>query len=79
MYSKTLMMYLGAFFTAFLAVSMVLFPENAFNAALEGLHLWWNVVFPALLPFFYGCRTINWSRSSSFYGSFARTFNETYI
>ena len=52
MIKKDTLIYLGAFCTIFLAVSMVLFPEDAFSAAKEGLNLWFNVVFPALLPFF---------------------------
>src|SRR5690606_20304655 len=36
----------------FLVVSLVLYPETAFNSSLEGLQIWWEVVFPALLPFF---------------------------
>lgn len=52
MIKKDTLIYLGAFFTVFLAVSMVLYPEDAFSAAKEGLNLWFNVVFPALLPFF---------------------------
>ncbi|WP_353892145.1 sporulation integral membrane protein YlbJ [Proteinivorax hydrogeniformans] len=52
MYRKNIMVYGIALFTTFMAISMVLFPENAFESALEGLNLWWNVVFPALLPFF---------------------------
>ena len=35
-----------------LTISMILFPESAFEAAQDGLAIWWNVVFPALLPFF---------------------------
>ena len=37
-----------------LAVSMVLAPEAAFASALDGLKVWWDIVFPALLPFFIG-------------------------
>lgn len=37
-----------------LTVSMVLYPEDAFAAAVKGLDVWWNIVFPALLPFFVG-------------------------
>lgn len=33
---------------------MVSSPKLAFDAALQGLSLWWNIVFPALLPFFIG-------------------------
>ncbi|MBN6185878.1 sporulation integral membrane protein YlbJ [Aneurinibacillus sp. BA2021] len=35
-----------------LAGSLLLFPETSFLAALRGLKIWWDVVFPALLPFF---------------------------
>jgi sporulation integral membrane protein YlbJ len=37
-----------------LTISMVFFPEDAFAAAVKGLDVWWNIVFPALLPFFIG-------------------------
>lgn len=36
----------------FLVVTLILFPEQAFNSSLKGLKIWWDVVFPALLPFF---------------------------
>lgn len=36
----------------FLVVSLVMYPETAFQSSLEGLKIWWEVVFPALLPFF---------------------------
>lgn len=35
-------------------VAMVVDPESAFRSAAGGLHVWWEVVFPALLPFFIG-------------------------
>ncbi len=35
-----------------IAASMILFPEPSFKAAERGLNVWWNVVLPALLPFF---------------------------
>ena len=39
-----------------LAMSIVLvlikYPEQSFQAALEGLKVWWDIVLPALLPFF---------------------------
>lgn len=35
-----------------ITVLIVIFSESAFNAALEGLNVWWEVVFPSLLPFF---------------------------
>lgn len=37
-----------------LAISMVAAPEAAFASSLDGLKVWWDIVFPALLPFFIG-------------------------
>lgn len=37
-----------------LTVSMVVRPEAAFEASVTGLKVWWEIVFPALLPFFIG-------------------------
>ncbi|GAB6931558.1 sporulation integral membrane protein YlbJ [Paenibacillus sp. JCM 10914] len=34
-----------------LVVAVVSAPEPAFKATLQALKLWWNIVFPALLPF----------------------------
>lgn len=36
----------------FVTISMVIFPQEAFEASINGLDVWWNIVFPALLPFF---------------------------
>ena len=44
--------YLPAFLAVLLTISMILYPKDAFDAALNGLSIWWNIVFPALLPFF---------------------------
>jgi sporulation integral membrane protein YlbJ len=41
-----------AFSTVFITIAMVKYPKDAFDSAIMGLNLWWNVVFPALLPFF---------------------------
>lgn len=53
MYGKQENKYLLA---AVLAVSItifiIIFSEEAFSAALEGLKIWWGIVFPSLLPFF---------------------------
>lgn len=35
-----------------LVACIIIYPGEAFSAALDGLKLWLNVVFPALLPFF---------------------------
>lgn len=34
-----------------LVLSILLFPERAFQSSLNGLTIWWNIVFPSLLPF----------------------------
>lgn len=36
----------------FLTISIILYPDTAFEASVHGLKLWFNVVLPALLPFF---------------------------
>jgi sporulation integral membrane protein YlbJ len=59
MWTKTVVkeaipVYLLALLAVSLTVSMVFFPEDAFAAAVKGLDVWWNIVFPALLPFFIG-------------------------
>ncbi|KRF09682.1 sporulation integral membrane protein YlbJ [Paenibacillus sp. Soil766] len=33
-------------------VCLVLFPHDGFQAALRGVSIWWDVLFPALFPFF---------------------------
>lgn len=35
-----------------LTLAMILYPQEAFEASVSGLKVWWHVVFPALLPFF---------------------------
>jgi sporulation integral membrane protein YlbJ len=35
-----------------LAIFMIMFPEPSFKAAERGLTVWWDIVLPALLPFF---------------------------
>lgn len=41
-----------ALFSLFLVLSIVSFPKQAYESSLRGLTIWWDVVFPALLPFF---------------------------
>lgn len=36
----------------FLAATVIVFPEAAFEASLQGLAIWWEVLLPAQLPFF---------------------------
>ncbi len=35
-----------------LAVAMVKYPSDSFHGSLRGLTIWWDIIFPALLPFF---------------------------
>lgn len=35
-----------------IAVSMILFPQESLDASIRGLNMWWEIVFPSLLPFF---------------------------
>lgn len=51
-YRSRLLAYAMAFGTVIVTVAMTQYPKDAFDAAILGLNLWWNVVFPALLPFF---------------------------
>lgn len=41
-----------AFSTLFITSLLIIFPEQSFNASIRGLHIWWEIVFPSLLPFF---------------------------
>lgn len=36
----------------FIAFSLISFPDQAFEASIRGLNIWWEIVFPSLLPFF---------------------------
>jgi sporulation integral membrane protein YlbJ len=42
----------AAFCITALLVSMIFFPAEALSASLRGLSIWWDILFPALLPFF---------------------------
>jgi sporulation integral membrane protein YlbJ len=35
-----------------MAISLILFPKESLQASINGLDMWWKVVFPSLLPFF---------------------------
>mgnify|MGYP001252653435 CR=1 FL=1 len=41
-----------AFLIIGLTTIIILFPEDTLQASLRGLHTWWEIVFPSLLPFF---------------------------
>ncbi|OEF98550.1 sporulation integral membrane protein YlbJ [Desulfuribacillus alkaliarsenatis] len=40
------------FTTFIIVISLIKFPDISFQSSLRGLTIWWEVVFPALLPFF---------------------------
>ena len=44
--------YFIAFLALLVTVSLIRYPQVAFDASLSGLRIWWDIVFPALLPFF---------------------------
>ncbi|WP_369819855.1 sporulation integral membrane protein YlbJ [Terribacillus sp. 7520-G] len=35
-----------------LAFSLIMYPDPSLQASIRGLNMWWEVVFPSLLPFF---------------------------
>ncbi len=41
-----------ALLTVLITVLIIIYSEESFQAALEGLKVWWEIVFPSLLPFF---------------------------
>jgi sporulation integral membrane protein YlbJ len=51
-YRSRVLTYFMAASAVFITLAVVQFPKEAFDSAIAGLNLWWNVVFPALLPFF---------------------------
>jgi sporulation integral membrane protein YlbJ len=51
-YRSRLLAYAMAFSTVIITIAMTQYPKAAFDSAVMGLNLWWNVVFPSLLPFF---------------------------
>ena len=36
---------------ALLVVCIIIYPNSVFQSSLSGMSLWWEYVFPALLPF----------------------------
>ena len=51
-YRSRLITYFLAILTVTITLAMVIYPKESFDSAMMGLNLWWDVVFPALLPFF---------------------------
>src|SRR5690606_39501208 len=44
--------YVTALIGVVLTTAVILFPEDAFKSSVSGLRLWFDIVLPALLPFF---------------------------
>jgi sporulation integral membrane protein YlbJ len=44
--------YILAFFSVFIIGVMTIYPGESMQAALRGVGIWWEVLFPALFPFF---------------------------
>src|SRR5690625_7596826 len=40
------------FFLMMMTTGLIIYPEQSLLASIRGLHAWWEVVFPSLLPFF---------------------------
>lgn len=49
---KAVLSYLWLILCLVFGVGMVSFPATVFITAKSGLHTWWNIVVPSLLPFF---------------------------
>ncbi|MGE5604153.1 MAG: nucleoside recognition domain-containing protein, partial [Bacteroidota bacterium] len=49
---KRINVLLGAGLVSLLTLSLVIYPEDGVNAAVAGLKIFWEIVFPSLLPFF---------------------------
>ncbi|TVY09423.1 sporulation integral membrane protein YlbJ [Paenibacillus cremeus] len=52
MRTKHSLLIAAALFALILAGLMVMFPAESFRASLKGMSIWWDVLFPALFPFF---------------------------
>lgn len=52
MRTKNSLMAAAALLAVTLAFLMLAFPTESFHASLKGMSIWWDVLFPALFPFF---------------------------
>jgi sporulation integral membrane protein YlbJ len=41
-----------AFSVSIMAITLISFPQESVDASVRGLDMWWQIVFPSLLPFF---------------------------
>lgn len=49
---KHIKVYTSSFLILLLAVCLIVYPDQSLEASLRGLDMWWEIVFPSLLPFF---------------------------
>ncbi len=52
MYLHKIKILLGALLVCLLTFSLVIYPKEGVEAAIEGLKVFWDIVLPSLLPFF---------------------------
>ena len=50
--------YVTAALASTVTLAIIAFPEVSYKASLDGLRVWWDIVFPALLPFFIASDTL---------------------
>lgn len=62
-----------------MAVALVVFPQESFEASKSGLHMWWQIVFPSLLPFLIISELLISFGVVSFFRSYSRTVNATFF
>lgn len=52
--TKTMKIYITAMMALVFTILIILYPQQSYQSGLDGLKMWFNVVFPALFPFFVG-------------------------
>ncbi len=52
MYLQKIKILLGALLVCLLTLSLVIYPKEGVEAAIQGLKVFWDIVLPSLLPFF---------------------------
>ncbi|MGI5891402.1 MAG: sporulation integral membrane protein YlbJ [Bacillota bacterium] len=55
-------------FSIFFILCMLIFPQQSYDAARDGLIIWWEIVLPALLPFFIGAELLLASNAVEYMG-----------
>lgn len=50
--------FISAFFVTLFVIGLISYPEECYQAAVDGVDTWINIVLPALLPFFIGAELL---------------------